>query len=81
MKKALSLTAAIILWIAFIYTAIVSVFAHLIPHIISWKFDTKLVSFLVIDALILQVWAWLYKKLPHKPSIIAIRWMDKVSIL
>lgn len=72
--------AAIILWAAFIYTTIVAVTVHLLPHILSWDLDHQLVIFLVIDAAILQFLAWLYKRLPNKPTNIAFAWMNKVSL-
>jgi hypothetical protein len=81
MKRILSQAIAFFLWVAFLYAAVVTIFIHFLPHFVSWKLDQQLVYFLLVDFVILQLLAWLYKKLPNKPNNIAFTWMEKVSLL
>ena len=78
--KVLSTIASICLWLLFLYVAFVAITVHLIPHFFAWELDHKLVIFLLLDAIYLQVLAWLYKKLPHKPKHIIFSWMEKISL-
>lgn len=78
--KQISIAAAICLWLVFLYVALVAITVHLLPHVLSWELDQKLVLFLLLDAAILQFIAWLYKKLPAKPKNVAFSWIEKVSI-
>ena len=79
MKRVVSLVAAVILWAAFLYTALVTA-THFLPHFLSWELDPKLVLFLLLDLVLLQLLAWLYEKLPHKPKNLMFAWMEKVSL-
>jgi len=81
MNRLLSMITAVILWGAFIYTTIAAVIIHLMPHIFSWNLDRQLVIFIVLDVMLLQFLAWLYKKMPHKPKNIVFVWLEKVSLL
>ena len=77
--KHISMIVAVCLWAVFLYVASVAIVVHLLPHVLSWKLDYKLVLFLLIDAAILQLLAWIYKKLPAKPKNIVFSWVEKVS--
>lgn len=78
--KAVSLVAAVLLFVLFIYVCFVAIAVHFIPHFFSWKLDMNLVLFLMLDALILQLISWVYKKLPAKPKNVFISWIEKVSV-
>lgn len=78
--KSISIILAICLWLVFLYVAFVAISVHLLPHIFSWGLNHKLVLFLMIDAALLQLIAWVYKKLPAKPENRLFAWMEKVSL-
>ncbi len=78
--KYLSILAAVCLWAVFLYVVLVSIAVTLIPHLLSWDLDPKQVLFLVLDIALLQLLAWIYKKLPRKPNNIVFSWMEKVSL-
>lgn len=81
MQRILSIIIAAILWVAFIYVAATAVFLDLIPHLLGWEIDFKLVLYLALDAVILQILAFLYQILPHKPENKAFTWLEKVWLL
>ncbi len=78
--KYISNMIAIIIWVIFLYVAIAAIIFHLLPHLISWELDQKLVIFILLDLAILQLLSWIYKKLPFKPKNIAFSWLEKVSL-
>jgi hypothetical protein len=78
MQRILSIITATILWLAFLYVAATAVFLDLLPHLLGWEVDFKLVLYLALDAVILQILAFLYQILPHKPKNIAFMWLEKV---
>lgn len=80
MIRAASLVVTVVLWLAFCYAAVVTVFVHLVPHFLSSTLDQKLVLFIVVDVLLLQAIAWLYKKLPNRPASRAFSWLERVSL-
>ena len=81
LKRTLSMIAAVVLWLAFLYTVFVAVTVHLIPNVTASEIDTQLAFLIVIDLAILQFLAWLYKELPDKPSSRFFSWMETVSLL
>ena len=81
MKRTLSMIAAVVLWLAFLYTVLVAVTVHLIPSVTASEIDVQLAFFIVIDLAILQFLAWLYIKLPAKPRSRVFSWMETVSLL
>jgi hypothetical protein len=78
--KAVSLVTAVLLFALFLYVSFVAIVFHFIPHFLAWELDMNLVLFLMLDALILQLISWVYKKLPAKPKNAVFSWMEKISI-
>lgn len=86
-KKTISYIFAVVIWIAFIYSAIVAITQHFLPFILRGELiplvrgqpiENPLTPYLlVLDLGLLYFLKWLYKKIPFRPSSIIFRWLEK----
>lgn len=71
---------AVCLWTIFLHVGVFAITLHLILPVLFGEWDHKLIWFLVLDILILEFLALLYKILPFKPQSVVFSWMEKVSL-
>lgn len=75
------MAAAAVLWVGFVYTGIIAFGLHFVPHFFAWRLRGDLVIFFMLDLLLLELLAVLYKQLPFRPRSAVFRWLEKFSVL
>ena len=81
MARAISVARAVVLWVAWLYVALVAVAVHLVPHVLAWELDRGLRFALVLDVLLLTVLRAAYARLPHRPRSRAFAWLEDASLI